>query len=180
MDERSIRIRRGDLKWPPRCAVCLDHPTESITLSRTVVTRVFLLASVIPRQRRAAKIKFPVCKQHHLFARAVSAIGRQDLLRLLILTVAFIWLGTGITAAALYTAEGNADHAAKILLYALIPAAILAVYFWSRGRMPVRIIEVGKHSMTLSFNNRMYADFFEQENRELMPRRNPTSKARLW
>ena len=180
MDERSIQIRRGDLKWPARCTVCLDHPTECITLSRAVVTKVFLLAGVIPREWRAAKIRYPVCKQHYLFARAVSVIGRQGLLRLFVLTVAFIWLGASITASAVYTAEGNTEYAATVLLYALIPTVVLAVYFWSRGRMPVRIVEVGGQSITLFFKNRMYADFFEQENRELMPRRNPKVKARLW
>jgi hypothetical protein len=135
---------------------------------------------MIPREWRTAKIRYPVCRQHRLFARVVSVIGCQGLLRLFSLSVAFIWLGTSIAAAALYAAEGNMEYAATTLIYGLIPAAILAVYFWSRGRMPVRIVDVGEHSMTLFFTNRIYADFFEQENRELMPQRNPEIKARLW
>jgi hypothetical protein len=141
---------------------------------------VFFLASMIPREWRKVNISYPVCQQHRLFARVVSIIGRQGLLRLFVLSAAFIWLGTSITVAVLHTAEGNTEYAATILIFGLIPAAILAVYFWSRGRMPVRIVDVGEHSITLFFNNRMFADFFEQENRELMPQRNPEMKARLW
>lgn len=172
MNTRRVKIKHGQLIWPRHCVVCLEHPSEVVTITRKVLTesspliRVIPLVGLIPRTLRVVKVEMPVCARHRRFSQLVSALGRQNLLTLFLLTTSLAWLITSIVVAGIHAADGNAVRAGSYLVYAAIPAVIPTLYFWARAKAPVKIVFVDEQSLTLSFSNSMYSDFFEEENRK--------------